>query len=663
MSYLKFDKTLMANLDESIQRESIHTNRNGAYSSSTIVGCNTRKCHGLMVLPCPSLGKESHVLLSSLDVSIVQHGAEFNLAVHQHQSGVVSPNGHKYIRQYNIDSLPTTIYRVGGVILRKEQSFCHFEHRIIIRYTLLDAHSDTLLRFKPFLAFRSIFHASKENAYIDTNRQAVEHGFGMRLYDGYPMLYMQFDKAPQFDAKGYWYKDLLYKMDRERGDESVEDLYVPGTFELSIKKGESIYFSAAIEPIETKHLKELFEKERDDRIERVDFISCLKNAAQQLYYRPTPHEGYLMAGYPWLGVRARDQLIALPGCTLYADMPMRFDRVMNTLIPYLRNYMQQLEFHRIVSQVSDPDIGLWTIWVLQQYATLHGLDSARERFGSFIQEIVRYYMSNRHPQLRLRDNGLLYMKGCGRAHSWMNAELEGRALLDRQGYLVEHNALWYNALCFLRELNEPDFGAEQLRLISRIESSFAEVFLNEYGYLFDHVCDDKELDWSVRPNMLFAISLPYSALSRSDQRSVLDVITRELLTPKGLRTLSPKSEGYYPYSGERHEDRAKAFFNGSIWPWLLGSYADAYLKIYGNAGVSFLERALMGMEEEMHLHGIGTISEVYDGNPPFKNHGAISFAMSVGEILRARAILTNYQSRLQQKPIYTYTYTNMEAKR
>ncbi len=242
MSYLRFDKTLMTNLEEALPRELLRTNRSGAYSCSTIVDCNTRRYHGLLVVPIPELDDENHVLLSSLDVTVVQHGAEFNLGLHRFQGNNYSPRGHKYIREFNCDNVPTTCYRVGGVVLRREVVFQHYEDRLLIRYTLEDAHSATLLRFRPFLAFRSVRQFTHENFVANRDYQIVDNGIKTCMYNGYPELYMQFSKKNEFVFRPDWYRNIEYPLEQERGYDSLEDLYVPGYFEMPIKKGESIVF-------------------------------------------------------------------------------------------------------------------------------------------------------------------------------------------------------------------------------------------------------------------------------------------------------------------------------------------------------------------------------------------------------------------------------------
>lgn len=639
MSYLKFDRRLMSNLDESLQREYIRTNRMGAYCCSSIVGCNTRKYHGALVIPIPELSPNNHVLLSSLDLSIVQHGVPFNIAVHEYRGDVFSPLGHKYIREYNVDVASSTTYRVGGVILKREFFLCHYEHRIIFKFTLLEAHSKTSLRFSPLLAFRDVKMLTHRNEQIDGTLHALRHGQAICLYPGYPRLCMQLSKENEFHYAPHWNENILYHKERERGYEHTEDLYVPGYFECVIEKDQPVYFSAGIEEVDPALLPEMFAKELEVRIPRLDFRSCLLSSAQQFYYRPNEQDGYLLAGYPWFGVRARDLFVALPGCSIYAGAPERYYRIMDTVIPDLDDFMSGRHASPLLTHLSDPDVGLWAVWCVQQFARVYGRDEARRLYGAFVSRLVQYYMSNTHSQMHLEDTGLLYVYAKGRPISWMDAKLNGLAVIQREGYLVELNALWYNALLFYRELRPQEWNTELDILRERIERNFNAIFVNEHGYLFDYVTHQAAKDWSVRPNMIFAVSLPYTPLPRAVQRSVVEIVTRELRTPKGLRTLSPKSEGYRARcSGSQHE-RELSYYNGSVWSWLLGAYFEAYLKIYGRGALSYIERTLIGMEEEVHEHGVGTISELFDGNPPHTGRGAISLAMSVGEIIRSLSLL------------------------
>ena len=646
MSYLKFEKALMTNLQESLPKELLRTNRSGAYSCSTIVDCNTRKYHGLLVVPVPELDDENHVLLSSLDVTVIQHGAEFNLGLHKYQGNNFSPLGHKYIREFDCDKVPTTLYRVGGVILKKEVVFQHYENRLLIRYTLVDGHSATTLRFRPFLAFRSVRQFTHENSTASRDYSAVDNGIKTCMYAGYPDLYMQFSKKNEFKFCPDWYRGVEYPKEQERGYASNEDLYVPGYFEMGIKKGETIVFSAATSEIKTSSLKKLFDTEVDERSPRDNFFHCLVNAAHQFHRREKNDDRYILAGYPWFKCRARDTFISLPGLTLSIEENDYFELVMKTAMRGYYEFMEGKPLTAHITEIEQPDVPLWAVWALQQYAKETSKEECYKKYGQFIKDVIRFIQGNKHPNLKLKENGLLYTNGRDKAVTWMNSTANGRPVVPRTGYIVEFNALWYNALCFCASLaGAVGEEADQQELLAQAEitkKSFVDTFLNEYGYLYDYV-DGNMMDWSVRPNMIFPVAFDYSPLSQDQKKKVLDICTRELLTPKGLRSLSPKSGGYNPIYVGPQTQRDYAYHQGTAWPWLCGFYMEASLKLYKRTRLSFVERQMVGFEDEMSYHCLGTISELFDGNPPFSGRGAISFAMNVAEILRALELLEKYQ--------------------
>ncbi|MDR1344138.1 MAG: amylo-alpha-1,6-glucosidase [Tannerellaceae bacterium] len=643
MSYLEFDKTTMINLQESLSREVLRTNRKGAYHCTTVVDCNTRKYHGLLVMPISETNDDHYVILSSLDETVIQHGAEFNMGLHKYEGDNYSPKGHKYIREYSCDTVPNTMYRVGGVILSKEKVFSMYENRIMIKYTLEDAHSATVLRLRPFLAFRNVKDLTYANGSINQSYSALPNGVKMCLYPGYPDLYMQFNKKVKFVFEPYWYNGIEYPKEQERGYPYKEDLYVPGYFEMPIRKGETIIFSAGDKETVTTQLKAVYAQEVSYRTPRNSFYNCLKNSAQQFYFRPNETDAYLLAGYPWFKVRARDLFISAPGCTLSIEDPVRFEKILHTAMPAMRNFMHKGLLDPVIREIDQPDALLWAVWAIQQYAREAGVERSRELYSGFVEEIIRYIIDGKHPDMRLTDNGLLYAEGRTKAITWMNSTVNGRPVAPRSGYIVEFNALWYNALCFHRELAGEGSVKFIDDMILAVAQSFPDTFINRHNYLFDFVSGGAP-DWSVRPNMIFAVSMPYSPLTRMQKRAVVDIVTKELLTPKGLRSLSPKSEGYNPCYVGTQTERDLAYHQGTAWPWLLGAYLESYLRVFGKSGLSFAERMLISMEEEMKLHCIGTIPELFDGNPPFTGRGAISFAMNVAAILRVVDLFKKYNS-------------------
>lgn len=645
MSYLRFDKTQMTNLEDSLKKEILRSNRSGAYSCTTLVDCNTRKYHGLLVVPVPELDDENHVLLSSLDATVIQHGAEFNLGLHKYQGNNFAPRGHKYIREFDSLKVPTTRYRVGGVILKREEVFQHFEDRLIIRYTLEEAHSDTTLRLQPFLAFRSVREFTHQNDHADTSYHMVENGIKTCMYPGYPELFMQINKENKFVYRPDWYHGMEYPKEQERGYAGNEDLYVPGYFEFTIKKGESVVFSAGLKEIKTSELAELADFEVNVRTPRDNFYHNLVNSAHQFIVH-REHEDYVLAGYPWFKCRARDMFISLPGLTITNGEFDKFEAVMKTAEKGIREFMKGEPLSVKIYEMDQPDVLLWAVWCIQQYGKLTNMETVYKKYGKLVRDIMEWIHHGNHPCIDVHDNGLLYAAGGQeRALTWMNSSNYGRPIVPRSGYIVEVNALWYNCLMFSAEISRYIDDSAACEVIetaaAKCKQGFLDTFLNQYGYLLDYV-DGSMMDWSVRPNMIFPVAFDYSPLDLKQKKSILDMCTKELLTPKGLRSLSPKSGGYNPMYVGPQQQRDYAYHQGTAWPWLGGFYMEACLRVYGRSKVGFVERQLVGYEEELFYHCIGTIPELFDGNPPFHGRGAISFAMNVAEIMRVVKLLDKY---------------------
>ena len=646
MSYLNFDKKLLSNLERSLSKEMIRTNRAGAYNSTTLIDCNTRKYHGQLVLPLGApLPEGNYVLLGSLDETVIQHGAEFNLGIHQYGDNLYMPNGHKYIREFDCEVISKTTYRVGGVVLTKERMLVSFEPRVLIRYTLVEAHSPTTLRLKPFLAYRNTNELTHENSTANSDMREVENGRAARMYELFPELYMQCSKKVEYTHAPAWYKGIEYMKEEERGFSYKEDQLVPGWFEMPMKKGESVIFAAGISEVNPKTLKALWEKELKRRSARDTMFNSLKNAVSQFYKR----EGdkcYLMAGYPWFQASAREEFLAMPACTMGIGRPEYWDAIVNkTAVEEVRAFIEGRE-HKLVG-MDEPDVLLWFIHALQEYAAYTSLEETTKIYGQLIIDIMLFIRRQQHPRLFLHNNGLLWVNGKERPATWMNAVEDGRPITPRTGYVVEINALWYNARLFTANIQR-QLGKEQIADLMEYQAeitkdSFIKTFWNGM-YLDDYVDGDYHNN-EVRPNQIIAASLPYSPLDRFQRKAVVDICTKELYTPKGLRTISPKSGSYRPeYIGGQLE-RDRNFHNGPVWPWTIAAYAIAYLKVYQHSGESFIRRLLTGYEAEMSELCIGTLNELYDGNPPFKGHGGMSYAPSVASVIEVCNTLKQYETR------------------
>ena len=645
MSYLNFDKALMVNLERSLQKEMIRTNRAGVYNSTTLVDCNTRKYHGQLVMPLPHLSEDNYVLLSSLDETVIQHGAEFNLGLHKYGENNFSPNGHKYIREFDCEVIAKTTYRVGGVILTKERLLVSFEPRVLIRYTLEDCGSPITMRFRPFLAFRSVNELTHENNRANADMNDCENGRVNQMYPEFPQLFMQFSKSVEYHHNPAWYKNIEYQKEQERGYAYKEDLLVPGYFELPMKKGESVIFAAGISETKTSSLKALWKKELERRNARDNMFECLKNAAAQFYKREDD-KCYLLAGYPWFHASAREEFFATPSCTLDIDRPEYWDAIIDkTAVAEVRAFMDGQRDGLRIQAMDEPDALLWFVRALQKFAHKYTVKEAADKYAQLCEDIINFYRKQNHPRATVHQNGLVWVDGSQRPATWMNATENGWPITPRTGYVVEINALWYNAMRFTAELMREagkEVGADLMEYQAEIcRDAFVNTFWNGV-YLDDYVIDSYH-NKEVRPNQIWAVGLPYSPLDRKQQKAVVDICTKELLTPRGLRTLSPKSGDYRPiYIGGQLE-RDRNFHNGPVWPFTIAAYSRAYMTVYKQSGVSFMQRMLVGFEVEMGELCIGTLNELYDGNPPYKGHGGMSYAPSVAAVISVIDTMKKFQ--------------------
>jgi Glycogen debranching enzyme len=637
MSYIKFDKSQVVNLEYSLGREMIRTNRAGSYSSTTLVGCNTRKYHGLLICPVDELGGERFVLLSSLDVIVVNNDKSFNIGIRKYKGDYFSPKGHKYVEDYDLDDIPARIYRVGGVILKQERLLVHYEEQLLIRYTILEASEPMKLQFRPFLAFRNIHKLTHYNLAANTKVDFIENGIKSKMYEGFPSLKMQFSAEVEFIPVPDWYLGVEYPEEQKRGYDYSEDLFTPGFFELKAKKGDIIVFSASTKEEKTSGLKQKFTRNGSGKIPRDSFINCLRNAAQQ-FVEKRGGKTLIIAGYPWFGAWGRDTFISLPGLALARHKLVLYREVLDTQI----NKMKDGLFPNM-GTANDPafnsvDAPLWFFWAVQQYMG-HGGTDGWERYGEAAKSVLNAFRNGTAFNIHMRENGLIYADAPGKALTWMDAVVKGVPVTPRRGYAVEINALWYNAICFslemAKQVNDKKLIKEYEKLPDLIKKSFLDLFWDEkVGYLADYVNDDEGKNTFIRPNMVIAVSLPYSMLDKDQMKKVLDIADRDLVTIRGLRSLSPRNQLYQGVCEGNQEERDNAYHQGTVWPWLYGPFCEGWLKVYGQQGVQKVKKLIYGLEAVMSEHGISTISEIYDGDPPHLPRGAISQAWSVGEVLR-----------------------------
>ena len=640
MAYLQFNKAELVNLEYALKRELLATNRTGGYCNTTIVGCNTRKYHGLFAVPIEQFGGHRYMLLSALDETLLQHGMPFNLGIHCY-GDIYEPRGHKYIVDFEMDPYPVITYRVGGMLFRKEILFVVGSDQLLIRYTLLDAHSHTVLRLKPYLAFRSIHALTVANADADTHYRPVDGGVSFCLYRDFPTLHLQCSKPCEYVHAPDWYRNVVYKEEYRRGFDCREDLLVPGFFEMPMEKGESIVFSASTAAVSPRNLKAQFTREMKRRMPRDNYDDCLKAAAEQLF----AYKGKfarICTGFSWHEIGGmRETCLSLPGLTLCNTGNVAlFEKILSDLITENKD-----AFLRGSDQVESP---LRLVEAVQQLERFTGdAAGAWKKYGPFLKRVVASYLDGR-PEVKLHANGLLWAEKPGVALSWMNAYVDGRPVTERRGYQVETNCFWYNAVCYVldreRRFGKPGrLSARCAEVKAAVEACFFDLFWVEARHHLADYVDDQGQNVFTRPNQLYACSLEYSPVSEEVQADILHAVERELVTTRGIRTLSPKNPLYRSrYDGNQIE-RDTATHNGCTRPWLLGAYVAASFKLFGPSFARKARELVDGFQEDLNVHGIAAVAEIYDGDPPYIPHGAINSAMSVAEILRVKYLIKQYK--------------------
>lgn len=633
MNYIQFDGTLLPNLEYSLFREILQTNRAGAYLSSSIVGCNTRKYHGLLVCPLKEFGGKTYVMLSSLQCSIAVGEKPFNLGVQEYKGDYFEPKGHKYMIGYEAAPTSTFTYRVGAVVIKKQFVLSENESQTLIRYTVVEAPEKFKMRLKPFLAFRSVHELTHENMNVDTHYTNVDGGVAFCLYNGFPNLYIQSSKDMDYVAMPDWYRDVEYMQERYRGYGFREDLYVPGYFETEVKKGDSFVVSASLTPAAPKSLKAKFTREEKNRLPKDSLKNVLINAAQQFTEREADGSLMLKAGFHWKGPQLRDTFMSLPGLAIFQKDKKSVDEILRTCIPnLLRLYVEQASINN-----TSCDIPLWFFHCVNEMERFRKDFKAAEYYDA-MRTILEHYWVGVAGKMHRLDNGLIYARNEGHPQQWMNAQTSyGHMVTPRYGCCVEVNALWYNAIAttldVAKGLKDQDFVAVWQPRLEQVGQAFLSTFLRPDGTLYDRV-DGEYRSPKTRPNQVVAAGLKYTPLSRENKKAIADVATAKLLIPYGLRTIAPDSEDYHGAVVGNEDERAICAHQGTAFPWLLGFYADALMDVHRNSCMAQLRRIVDGFDEVVKDHGVGSISESYNGNPPYKAEGAISMACSVAAVLK-----------------------------
>ena len=641
MAFLKFNKSELVNLEYSLKREIIVANKTGAYCNTSNVTCKTRRYHGLLAVPIDKLGGGNFILLSSLDESLVVGGKQFNLGIHCY-GDVYEPRGHKYIVDFDADPAPEIVYKVGEILFSKTILMAPDSDQVLIKYHLIEAPEKATLMLKPFLAFRSVHSLTSQNPEAVTDCKEINNGVSFRLYEDFPDLNMQLSAKTQFKSLPYWYNGVTYSDEMRRGFNCKEDLFVPGFFTVSMKPGDSIVFSASVSEDDPKVLKRKFtdalkrlghiNNYHDLLVRNADMLKCSRNGHKRIN-----------AGFSWLETGLlRETILSLPGLTLYANGDCdEFEEILDNLIADEQDRL----FHR-TTQVEAPLLLTDTI---QQY--IHYLEDEKgekdagkkvwKKYGATLKGILESYLPGRRNEVAMHPNGLLWAQMDGVALSWMNTYVGGRPVTERAGYQVETNAMWYNAVCFAIDMEKKygpkrknEFVEKWTPIRDLIEENYQKTFWNyEAGYLADYV-DNFGQNMDVRPNQLYAISLDYSPVEDMIKSDVVMTVNNELVTRRGIRTLSPRNVMYRGVYEGSQTDRDLAYYQGCAFPILLDPYVNICFKMMGSNFYKKAEYLTEGFYADINKHGVGAFSELYDGDPPHEAHGAIASACSTAALLR-----------------------------
>lgn len=643
MAFLKFNKSELVNLSYSLKREIICANKTGAYCNTSIVTCNTRRYHGLLAVPIDAFGGKKHLLLSSLDESLILNGKQFNLGIHCYGS-VYEPRGHKYIIDFEADPVPKITYRVGEIVFTKSILLVPDSDQVMIRFELVNAPAKVKLLLTPFLAFRDIHALTDENPNARTEGWEIPNGMAFNLYDGFPDLNMQFNtKDVSFETAPCWYKGITYSDEYRRGFACKEDLYVPGHFETEMKPGDAIVFSASVAIANPSGLKRKFDSFVAKAAKITTYHEQLVHCADLLKQDRGGHK-MITAGFSWLYTGLlRETLEALPGLTLYANGDKaEFEEILDNLIAD----NQERLFHR-TTQVEAP---LRLAGALGRYIE-YGADpkAVWKKYGPTVKGILESYLPGRRVEVAMQPNGLLWAQLDHWALSWMNTYVDGNPVTERAGYQVETNAMWFQSILFAvtmeREYSPSDsaFLKEWSHILDLIRENFQNTFWNAgSGYLADYV-DNAGQHLEVRPNMLYALVGEDIPVEPEIAQRVLQVIDNELVTRRGIRTLSPRHSEYKGVYEGSQTDRDLAYYNGCCLTFLLGPYCEVCFKMKGAAFLNKAQWLVNGFYEDLNKHGVGAFSELYDGDPPHEPHGAISSALSTAALLEVEYLKNKYK--------------------
>lgn len=645
---ISFDAGVCADLRASMSKEWLETNGLGGYASSTISGLNTRRYHALLVasLRPPT---DRIVLLSKLEETLVLDGERFDFSTNQYPQ-VVHPQGYRWLQNFRLDPFPISTFRLGDVRLEKIILMLRGENTTVVRYRLLaPSHRRATLELRPLVAFRDYHALQRESAGINPLLDIEPGLIGLALQQGAPGLLLAHD-ALRVHAEGIWYKNFEYAEEQARGFDFSEDLFNPCSLSFDVRGGETCNIIASTQRHEAHEAAEIEGHERARRgtmkgaQEADSFQLALYSAAEQFIVQRGSHRSSVIAGYHWFTDWGRDTMISLPGLTFTTE---KFSTAREILSAFAENLSQGMIPNRFPDEGDQPeyntvDATLWFVHAIGEYANrTNDLAFVRDHLYSHLIEIVDWHERGTRFGIKVTEDGLLRSGEEGVQLTWMDAKVGNWVVTPRTGKAVEIQALWYNALRHLQQtatrLSDQATADYCRNLADRASLSFNEKFWNGSAQcLFDLVRDDETADAAIRPNQIFAVSLPYSMLKPERARAVVGLVERELLTPYGLRSLAPSDPDYRGrYEGDSLA-RDGAYHQGTVWAWLMGPFITAYLKVHGRAPESRAQvrEWLLAFRAHLLNAGLGQISEIFDGDPPHTPRGCIAQAWSVAELLR-----------------------------
>ena len=638
MAFLKFNKSELVNLSYSLKREILGSNKTGACCNTSIVGCNTRRYHGLLSVTLDRFGGDRYLLLSDVDESILAGGKQFNLGIHRYDT-IYEPRGHKYIVDFEANPIPAITCKVGDIVLRKSLLLAQDKDQVMVKYELLESPSEVTLQLRPFLAFRNIHDLTHRNDAARTEGRPVENGMSYCMYENFPELFLQLSRKAVFTSEPYWNFGITYSDEYRRGFDCKEDLFVPGCFSLSLKPGESVIFSASTSEEKKSGLKRKFDGFVANKIQGNSYRDQLARCANRLIIDHNSRKK-INAGFSWMYTGLlRETLVSLAGLTLHGlNDPAQFEEILDNLIAD-----EQERLYKRTTQVEAP---LYLAVTLQQYIDWGASEEkVWKKYGEVLKNVLASYLPGKRHEVAMQPDGLLWAQMDSVALSWMNAYIDGHAVTERAGYQVETNAFWYNAICFALEMEckygDPDgeFCSFWETIRTMVKDSYQSTFWNaQFGCLADYVGTNGQ-NLEIRPNQIYALWVKHSPLDEELAPSILRVIDRELVTARGIRTLSPRDVNYKGvYEGTQRE-RDLAYHQGSTRPFLLEPYIEVSFRIKGQSFWKRAEWLCEGFYEDLNKHGVGAFSELYDGDPPHEPHGAISSALSTAALLAVDAMM------------------------